>query len=76
MIEEDVKRVVRGPTDLEEQIDKLKKQVELLQGKCRQAGAAILDQDLQIKSLTKEVDRLSEENFNLSLVKGKNNGKK
>jgi peptidoglycan hydrolase CwlO-like protein len=76
MIEEDVKRIVKGPADLEEQIDKLKKQVELLQGKCRQAGAAILDQDLQIKSLTKEVDRLSEENFNLSLVKGKNNGKK
>jgi len=46
-----------------------------LQGKCRQAGEAILDQELNIKSLTKEVDRLSEENFNLSLVKGKDNGK-
>ena len=28
MIEEDVKRVVRGPADLEEQIHQLKKQVE------------------------------------------------
>ena len=72
----DVERVVRGPADLEEQIHQLKKQVEFLQGKCRQAGAAILDQELRIKSLTKEVDRLSEENFNLSLVKGKDNGKK
>jgi peptidoglycan hydrolase CwlO-like protein len=76
MIEEDVKRVVRGPSDLEEQIDQLKKQVELLQRKCRQAGKAILDQELNIKGLTKEIDRLSEENDNLKLIlKGKQNGK-
>ena len=74
--EQDLNRVVRGPADLEEQIAQLKKQVEFLQGKCRQAGAAILDQELRIKTLTKEIDRLSEENFNLSLVKGKDNGKK
>ncbi len=77
MIKDDLERInKRGPNDLEENIDQLKKQVEFLQGKCRQAGAAILDQELRIKSLTKEVDRLSEENFNLSLVKGKDNGKK
>ena len=77
MIKEDLERInQRGPNDLEENIDQLKKQVKFLQGKCRQAGAAILDQELRIKSLTKEVDRLSEENFNLSLVKGKDNGKK
>jgi hypothetical protein len=38
-------------------------------------GCSKMDLDpkeLTIKSLTKEVDRLSEENFNLSLVKGKN----
>ena len=69
---EDVERVVRGPNDLEETINKQKKQIEFLQGKCRQAGKAILDQELTIKSLTKEVDRLSEENINLSIVKGKN----
>ena len=73
---EDVEREVRGPNDLEETIDQLKKQVEFLQGKCRQAGKAILDQELTIKGLTKEIDRLSEENFNLSLVRGKDNGKK
>ena len=73
---EDVDRVVRGPNDLEETISKQKKQIEFLQGKCREAGKAILDQDLTIKGLTKEIDRLSEENFNLSLVRGKDNGKK
>ena len=72
----DVERVVRGPADLEEQIHQLKKQVEFLQGKCRQAGAAILDQELRIKTLTQEINRLSEENFNLSLVGGKKNDKK
>jgi peptidoglycan hydrolase CwlO-like protein len=77
MTEEDIERInKRGPNDLEETIDQLKKQVEFLQGKCRQAGKAILDQELTIKGLTKEIDRLSEENFNLSLVRGKDNGKK
>jgi len=74
--ENDVKRVVRGPADLEEQIDKLNKQVEFLQGKCRQAGKAILDLELNNKSLTKEIDRLAEENDNLKIIlKGKQNGK-
>tara|TARA_R100001530_G_scaffold12324_1_gene11599 strand:+ start:276 stop:512 length:237 start_codon:yes stop_codon:yes gene_type:complete len=74
--EQDLNRVVRGPADLEEQIAQLKKQVEFLQGKCRQAGAAILDQELRIKTLTQEINRLSEENFNLSLVGGKKNDKR
>ena len=66
----------KGPNDLEETIDKLKKQVEFLQGKCRQAGAAILDQEVTISGLKKEIDRLDEENTNLTvLLKGGKNGK-
>jgi hypothetical protein len=66
----------KGPNDLEETIDKLKKQIVFLQGKCRQAGEAILDQEVIIGSLRKEIDRLSEENSNLELLaKGKKNGK-
>ena len=66
----------KGPNDLEETISKLKKQVEFLQGKCRQAGAAILDQEVTISGLTKEIDRLDEENTNLTvLLKGGKNGK-
>ena len=66
----------KGPNDLEETISKLKKQVEFLQGKCRQAGEAILDQEVIIGSLRKEIDRLAEENSNLELLaKGKKNGK-
>tara|TARA_R110002020_G_C16054550_1_gene754886 strand:- start:382 stop:594 length:213 start_codon:yes stop_codon:yes gene_type:complete len=66
----------KGQNDLEETISRLKKQVEFLQGKCRQAGAAILDQELIISGLKKEIDRLSEENTNLTiLLKGGKNGK-
>ena len=58
----------RGPNDLEETINKQKKQIEFLQGKCRQAGAAIIDQATKIKGLEKEIDRLSEENNNLKIM--------
>ena len=67
----------KGPNDLEETIDKQKKQMEFLQGKCRQAGAAILAQEVTIGGLKKEIDRLSEENSNLTvLLKGGKNGKR
>jgi len=76
MIKEDLERInKRGPADLEEQIDQLKKQVEFMKGKCRQAGTAILDQEAKIRLLTKEVDRLSEENGNLRTMMGSYHGK-
>ena len=66
----------KGPNDLEETIAKLKKQVEFLQGKCRQAGAAILVQEVIISGLKKEIDRLAEENSNLmTMIGDKKNGK-
>ena len=77
MIKEDLERInKRGPADLEERIEMLTKQVEFMQGKCRQAGKAILDLDLTNKGLTKEIDRLSEENDNLRTMMGKDNGQK
>ena len=61
----------KGHNDLEETINKLKKQVEFLQGKCRQAGVAILDQEVTIGGLKKDIDRLDEENDNLRIMYGK-----
>ena len=73
--EDDIKRVVKRPADLEEQIDQLKKQVSFLQDKCRQAGTIIRDLELQKSSLSNEFDRLSEENDNLRIMmKSKKNG--
>ena len=72
MTNEDYVRVVRGPNDLEETISKQKKQIEFLQGKCRQAGVAIVSQEKAIEALKNDIDRLSEENSNLTvMLKGK-----
>jgi predicted nucleic acid-binding Zn-ribbon protein len=46
----------------------LQKQKIFLQGKCRQAGAAIIDQGDKIKNLEHEIDRLAEENTNLTTM--------
>ncbi len=56
---------MKGPEDL---LDQNKKQIEYLQRQCRKAGTAILDQELKIKDLRKEIDRLSEENSNLRMM--------
>ena len=66
----------KGPNDLEQQIENLKKQKEYLQKQCRKAGGAILDQELQLQDLRKEIDRLSEENSNLkTMLESRNGGK-
>ena len=75
MTNEDLKRIKedRGPDDLTLKIDMLTKQKEYMQKKCREAGAAILDLEFKVQILTKDVDRLSEENSNLrTMMKGKN----
>ena len=75
MTNEDMKRIEedRGPDDLTLKIDMLTKQKEYMQKKCREAGAAILDLEYQVQTLTKDIDRLSEENDNLrTMMKGKN----
>ena len=61
------KETDKGPEDLLEQN---KKQIEYLQCQCRKAGAAILDQEVQIGGLKKEIDRLDEENTNLRRMIG------
>ena len=61
------KETDKGPEDLLEQN---KKQIEFLQGKCRQAGKAILNQEITIAGLKKDIDRLDEENTNLRRMIG------
>ena len=58
--EKDVKRIVRGPADLEERIEQLEKQKEILQSACRKAGARIKELEKHNLTQAKEVDRLNE----------------
>jgi hypothetical protein len=60
----------RGPNDLEEKIDMLTKQKEYMQKKCREAGAAILDLEFKVKTLTEDLDRVSEERDNFVTILG------
>ena len=66
IIKEDLVRIKgdREPNDLENQIDMLTKQKEYLQKKCREAGAAILNLEHKSQTLTKDLDRVSEERDN------------
>jgi|TARA_E500000318_G_scaffold53899_1_gene50236 beta-lactamase class A len=57
-----------------EEISKQKKQIEFLQKQCRKAGKAILDQEVQIGGLKKDLDRVSEERDNFLTMLG--DGKK
>ena len=63
IIKEDLVRIKedRGPNDLENQIDMLTKQKEYLQKKCREAGE-------KLNSLTREFDKVVEENTNLRVL--------
>ena len=45
---DDVKRVVKGPADLEERIEQLIKQKEILKSACKKAGARIRDLEGEI----------------------------
>jgi len=58
----------KGPNDLEEQIDMLTKQKEYLQRQCRKAGEAILNQELKFDALSKEYDKVVEENNNIKTM--------
>jgi peptidoglycan hydrolase CwlO-like protein len=65
---EDVKRVVRGPSDLEERIEQLLKQKELLKSACKKAGARIEELERDREILKQDIDRLSEYNQNLETM--------
>jgi chromosome segregation ATPase len=66
--EEDVKRVIRGPADLEERIEQLEKQKELLKFHCKKAGARIKELEKDREFLKQDIDRLSEDKHNLELL--------
>ena len=73
IVEEDVKRVIKKPADLEERIEQLEKQKEILKAACKKAGARIKELEDDREILKQDIDRLSEDKHNLEIVlKGKN----
>jgi len=69
---EDINRVVRGPSDLEERIEQLMKQKEILKSACKKAGARIKELERDREILIKDIDRLTEDKYNLeTIMKGK-----
>ena len=65
---EDIDRIVRGPADLEERIEQLEKQKELLKFHCKKAGARIKELEKDREFLKQDIDRLSEDKYNLELL--------
>ena len=65
---EDLKRVVRGPADLEERIEQLEKQKELLKFHCKKAGARIKELERDREFLKGDIDRLTEDKHNLEML--------
>jgi len=54
----------------------LEARIKELEGKCRQAGRAMIELNLKYETSLKEIDRLSEENTNLkTMMKGSNGNK-
>ena len=66
--EEDIKRVVKGPADLEERIEQLEKQKELLKFHCKKAGARIKELERDREFLKGDIDRLTEDKHNLETL--------
>ena len=60
IVEEDVKRVVKEPADLEERIKQQEKQKEILKAACKKAGARIRDLEGEI-SIVKGIGMSSPE---------------
>ena len=66
--EADIKRVVRGPNDLEERIEQLEKQKKILQSACKKAGARIKELERDREFLKEDIDRLTEDKHNLEML--------
>ena len=65
---EDLNRVVRGPDDLEERIEQLMKQKEILKSACKKAGARIEELERDREILKQDIDRLTEDKYNLEML--------
>ena len=64
----DIKRVVRGPSDLEERIEQLMKQKEILKSACKKAGETIKVLQKEVEELKADLARAKEDHQYDNLV--------
>ena len=68
MINEDIKRVIKKPADLEERIEQLEKQKEILKAACKKAGETIKALHREVEELKAELARAKEDHQYDNLV--------
>ena len=68
IVEEDVKRVIKKPADLEERIKQLEKQKEILKAACKKAGETIKTLQKEVEELKKNLARSEEDHQYDNLV--------
>ena len=68
MINEDIKRVIKKPADLEERIEQLEKQKEILKAACKKAGETIKALQREVEELKAELARAKEDHQYDNLV--------
>ena len=61
MTNEDIKRVFKKPSDLEERIEQLEKQKEILKAACKKAGETIKALQKEVEELKADLARAKEE---------------
>jgi len=66
MTNEDVKRVIKKPADLEERIEQLEKQKEILKAACKKSGARIKELDSSLSIALDTNDKYQRENKKLT----------
>ena len=68
MINEDIKRIIKKPSDLEERIEQLEKQKEILKAACKKAGETIKTLQKEVEELKAELARAKEDHQYDNLV--------
>ena len=68
MTNEDIKRVIKKPEDLEERIEQLEKQKEILKAACKKAGETIKSLQTEVEELKASLARTKEDHQYDNLV--------
>ena len=68
--------IIKGIGQNSPEMKEKQKRIEYLEGKCREAGRAMIELNVKYETNIREIDRLSEENTNLkTMMKGKDGDK-